>query len=443
MIWPFRPHPPIPLLPKVLYERRIGSFARWLGRSRIDPNHTIITPQDIDSLIKGSDVDQWPERFFHFFRARMPGSAAGLEMRWRTVEEEKSHDKPTSFDLLSNEDGSIASGLFHRSLAQFPYRMAAVTAEAAAKHFMVTAAENERHANSAADVLPVFFGFGPVLANATLLEFEEHSSAGMHQREGSRTGAVSALEYGYCMALSDWALGTNYGTVVDQLRPDAKEGLLKGLRFLQKTQDCSFERDRVFDEVDLTMQTLNQRLQNSSKSIQLATLLDLAESGDVSSEVAALLHEPIESSEPEIACAAAAVLGRCTDIPAPVFDALLAQAEFGAPTVSRAAVTALQPTDENDERVKDLLTDRLRGADPALATACINSLLRFDRYPESLSDALLRALGKLVSAASEAGMNCGLQLLKKIEDSPLDAIQSHFEDDPTAVAILSEHLVEA
>jgi len=448
MIWPFRPQPPVPLSPKVRYEREFRSIAQWLGQSRIDPQQTTILPNDVDALIADCSVEQWPNRLFHFFRARMPGSAEGMEFDWidaddAASQEQASDGQAAAVTFTRTDDGQISGGRFHRSLAEFPYRLSAVAAMAAAVHFRDTSGEERPSGTPSAEVLPVFFGLGPVMANAALHETEDQGSTAGQGADTRRNGNVSALEYGYCMAISDWAIGTNYASVSNMLRPDAREGLLNGIRFLQKTGDCSFERESVFAEPDSSFDVVQSRLGGSSKSVLLATLLDLRDSGSVSPEVANLLQDALDDQEPGIACAAAAVLGRCSDIPEPAFEALLWQAESGTAAVSRAAVAALQPNPQHDERIKALLTKRLHTADPALATACIHSLLRFNDYPSELNQSLLKSLGRFVSAAAEDGMNLGLQLLHKVEQSPLDAIAHHFDDDPTVVAILSEHLSEA
>ena len=443
MIWPFRPHPPLPLAHKVACERRFATVARMLGRHRI-PSATVITPHEIDALVRDCDHDKLPRRLFAFVEDRLALPGFSLEGDWAEPDDLTVNGQALHYRFLLDDAGHVTGIGLHPEVNDLPYRLAAVVAVAAAEYLIKSESLAEYVPKGAFELLPLFFGFGPIMANAALREAADQRSAVTEMPwERSRVGTLSPLELGYSMALADWTLDAGHNAVASLLRPDAKEGLQQGLRFLGKTADSSFEQDFLDRSPDDSIAFRLARLDNRSASVQLGALMNLNSASDeIDGELVDAVAELLRHREPEIQQLAATVLGRCESVPRAIHDELGILAEDGPAALRRAAISALRPGFENDGDVVDVLTDILRRCDPATAAVCVKTLLKYDSHPEHLIDALLKSLGSMVSSGS-GDLQLGVKLLRRVHDDPSIALQQYFTDDPTALAILDEQMSEA
>lgn len=435
MIWPFKPRPPLSLPHKVSCERKFARIARLIGRHRIT-NSTVLVPTDLDAIITADSADTLPERLFAFIRSRFPIADADVHVAWRDTDTNVDH-ATNAFYAISENDGAT-SILLHPSLAEFPYRVAAVLAAACSECFLK--AESLDATASGFDTyeqLPVFFGFGPIMANATLLE--RSSLDGTQETwEASQVGSTNALEFGYSMALADWVLDTNYGDVVSALRPDARETYQLGIRYLSKTSECYFAR-KVFDDAEFSSsKSAPQRLNSRSDSVLLGTLIDLMHEQQIDDALADPLSDLIRHTNEDIQQIAAYAIGRCQTLTRAHHDDLLITVETSPVALKRAAVSAMRPGFENDEQIKESLVEILGKTDASTATSCIKTLLKYDAFPENLQEQLLRALARMVLKAGTEQLVPGLVLLSKVSPDPIATLEEHFAEDPSGQAILTD-----
>jgi len=420
----------------VACERRFVALGRLLGRHRItDP--TIVTPDDIGSLVAACDRDVLPQRLLDFVRARLFPEDA-VPASWADADTLTVNGQSLHYGIATDDSGKVTGIHFHPSLSNVPERLAAVTATAAAEHLIRSQKLADNVPGGTFEILPLFFGFGPLMSHAALHELPD-SAHGLELTRTARVGTVSPLEFGYSMALADWSLNMGHEEVADLLRLDAKEGLQKGLRFLHKTSDCSFEADFLDRQADSTVGFVLSRLRSRSDSQQLNTLLDLhAETATVDPDLMEAVAELLRHRDPEIQRTAAATLGRCETLPRAIHDELVILTEDGTPALRRAAVSAIRPGYDNDENVVETLSEFLRRSDRALIAVSLRTLLKYESWPDGLSDAVLKALSTLVLASGSDDLKLGVQLLEKTHANPDQALQQHFTDDPTALAIFDE-----
>ncbi|HIK92308.1 MAG TPA: hypothetical protein EYG03_10050 [Planctomycetes bacterium] len=442
MIWPFRPHPPLPLASKVECERRFATVARMLGRHRI-PSATVIAPHEIDAIVADCDHDNLPARLFAFVESRLALPGQSIDVDWDDTDDLTVNGQTLHYRFVFDDAGQVTAIGLHPEVDDLPYRLAAVTAVAAAEYFIKTESLAESVPKGTFEILPLFFGFGPVMANAALREAADQLSVSTQMPwEKSRVGTLSPLEIGYSMALADWSLDAGFNDVASLLRLDAREGLEKGLRFLRKTVDCSFEQDFLDRSPDNSVGFRMTQLRHDSGSMQLGAMMDLHAADEVDPDLIDTVAELLHHRELEIQRLAALILGQCKSVSRAIHDELVIIAEDGPAVLRRAAISALRPGFENDGDLLEVVTDVLRRSDPTTAAACVKMLLKYDSHPEHLIDALLKSLGSMVSSGS-GNLQLGVELLQRIHDEPLSALQQHFVDDPTALAILDEQLHSA
>ncbi|MEQ9411521.1 MAG: hypothetical protein RIK87_27655 [Fuerstiella sp.] len=435
MIWPFRPHPPLPLAHKVACEKRFAAVARWLGRGRIPPV-TPVTPQDIDVIAGQGEIDQLPERLFAFFRSRMAIPDCQVTVRW--AESDELTDQGQTHNYLLTGDGERPTELLiHRMLIEFPYRLAAVTATAVGDCLLAANHVPTPLPAGANELLPLFFGFGPIMANAGIHEASDNQPL-VESWEVSRLGMITPLQFGYSMALADWSLETEYEQTALYLRLDAKEGLQNGLRFLRKTADCSFPQDVLSWSPDRSTAALKSKLADRSSSVQLGTLMDICGDPPADPALVESLGHLLRHRESEIQHSAAVALGQCESLPRDVHDELEMLAGGTSGGVRRAVIAALRPGYESDDTVVQTLSEILRRCDKSTAARCIRTLLKYDSYPDTLTDSLLKALALMAPASEPEDVLPGLELLDRLHDDPAELLRRRFRDDLTVLAILDD-----
>jgi hypothetical protein len=439
VIWPFRPHPPLPLTHKVECERRFAAVARLLGRDRI-PSASVLTPADIDSVVADCVHDELPGRLFAYIGSRFAASGSSVDVGWGDPDDMIANGRSLHYRFECDDAGHVTAVDLHPEINDVPYLLAAVTAVAAAECFVKSDSLAESVPRGTFEILPLFFGFGSIIANAALREAVDQVSAVTEMPwERSRVGTVSALELGYCMALFDWTFDAHYEDIATLLRPDAKEGLGKGLRYLQKTVDCSFEKSFLDDSPGDSVDILSSKLRHDSSCMQLGTLMDMHAADAVDSDLVPAVAELLHHREVEIQRYAALICGQYSSLPRAIHDELAILAEDGPVVLRRAAISALRPGFENDSDLLEIVTGVLRRSDPTTAATCISTLLKYDLHPEHLIDTLLKSIGSMVSSG-EGNLQLGVELLRRIHGAPRAALQEHFQDDPTALAILDEQM---
>ena len=282
---------------------------------------------------------------------------------------------------------------------------------------------------------------GPVMANAALFEQSSLDST-VEKWEAPAVGTINALEYGYSMALADWSLEMNHGEVTEALRLDARETYTSGIKFLQKTSDCYFDRD-VFESASVQDMSLTKsRLNHSSQSRRLGTVHDLMLLEAIPPELADPIAEQMRHHDESIQVAGAYALNRCGELSRSIHDDLLITAETAPVALKRAAVSSLRPGFDNDESVVESLTEILGKTDATTAAVCASTLLKFENYPDNLEASLLKALSRMVLKSGANDLQIGLKLLQRVSHAPLEILNQNFEDDPSARSIFEQLLVE-
>ncbi|MCP4855965.1 MAG: hypothetical protein GY903_15895 [Fuerstiella sp.] len=442
VIWPFQPHPPLPLASKVECERRFSTVARMLGRHRI-PSATVTTPHDIDAIVTDCDRDILPTRLFAFIGSRLALPGRSIDVDWHDPGDLTVNGRALPYRFVLDDAGQVTAIGLHPDVDDLPYRLAAVMTVAAAEYFIMTESPAESVPEGTFEILPLFYGFGPIMANGALREAADQCCGATQMPwERSRMGMLSPLEFGYSMALADWSLDAGFLDVGSVLRLDAREGLEKGHRFLRKTGDCSFEQDFLDRLPDNSVSSRLEQLRHPNGSMQLGAMMDLHAADEVDPGLIDAVAELLHHREVEIQRVAALILGQCQSVPRAIHDELVIIAEDGPVVLRRAAISALRPGFDNDVDLLEIVTDVLRRCDPTTAAVCVGTLLKYDSHPRHLIDALLKSLGSMVSSGA-GNLQLGVKLLQRIHDDPSFALQQHFGDDPTALAILDEQMSAA
>lgn len=441
MIWPFRPYPPLSLTHKVQLERQFRATAAAIGVLSKDVP-TVICPQDIDPVLQQVSEDDLPQTLFRFFAGRIPvsdeSSATEPVVEWAPMSLLDDSGQTQPFQKHLDDDGRVSKIRIDPELKQFPYRIASIAALACSECWFrnLDEAQQTQLAKVPFDVLPVFFGITPVLANAALYTNEQLMGL-MHQAESSQLGSLSALEHGYLMAMAEYSLGFNYSDAVSLLRPDASKSLRAGLKFLHKTNDTILPKDLRSGTGTLHQLPTESELSSRNETVVLSGLMDLGLSGTCPEQLTSSVCKLLAHSEPEVRKWAASTLRYATTLNDEHLNDIYASLGDNSVPVRAQAILALKPGFDRDEDVVDRLVDNLGRPEKSVVEASVVKLAEYSGFPDRTPELLLKGIHTLVvKGAADSVFPVAVKLLSQFTEDPEGLLKERFADDPTIYSTL-------
>jgi hypothetical protein len=270
------------------------------------------------------------------------------------------------------------------------------------------------------DLLTVFLGMGVFGANSHIRERYTRDVTFFTWSIG-RTGYLSERMYGYALALFAWIRSERSPAWASHLRPNVRDILWKGLRYLGRTRDTQF-RDSPDSDADLAEDVRLARyvseLDSTSSGARLASLRRLKEAGAGAAIAVPSLILRLNDSDRFVRYEAAELLGRLGSASESAVPALIETAfsESDAYLASQAALSLGQIGSRIEEVLpvlKSLLSTDVPGLEQSVVTAlaslgpaagpAVPALAQRLKRPETaLAAAAARALGCIGPAASVA-----------------------------------------
>ncbi len=441
MIWPFRPYPPLSLTHKVQLERHFRSIAAVIAEFPKDVSD-VICPQDIDPVLKQVSEENLPQVLFQFFAGRIPSNAGSSvpepTMEWAAISLLGGDGQTQPLQKHTDDQGRISKIQFDPELKKSPYQIASLTALACAECWFQSLSEPQKTslANVPVDLLPVFFGITPVLANA-VLHTHDGGTGTARQFESSQMGMLNALEHGYLMALAEHSLGIDYSGVTPLLRPDAGKSFKAGLKFLQKTNDTILPQDLRSHSNALLKPPTEDELSSRNETIVLSALMDLSISKTCPEQLTSTVCRLLGHSEPEIRKWAASTLRYVAQLSDEQLNDVYAALGDNSVPVRTQAILALRPGFERDDDVVDRLADFLVRPERVIVEASVVKLQEYSNFPDRMPELLLKAIHTLaVKGASDEVFSIAIQLLSHFTEDPEGLVKERFADDPTIYSTL-------
>lgn len=441
MIWPFRPYPPLSLTHKVQLERQFRATAAAIGDLPSDVP-SVICPQNIDPVLEQVTEDNLPQTLFQFFAGRIPvtneSSPTQPVVEWAPISLLDNDGQAQPFQKHLDDNGKVNKIQFDAALKKFPYRIASIAALVCSECWFRNLPEGQRKQVEKVpfDILPVFFGITPVLANATLYANEE-LVAGMHRQESSQLGSLSALEHGYLMAMAEYSLGFDYSAITSLLRPDAGKSLQAGLKFLRKTNDTILPKNLRSDIGSLQQLPTEDKLSSRNETIVLSSLMDLGLSGTCPAELTSPVCRLLGHSEPEIRIWAASTLRSATELNDEQLNDIYGALGDNSLAVRAQAILALKPGFDRDEDVVDRLVDNLARPERSVVETSVVKLSEYSDYPDRTPELLLKGIHTLVvKGAADNVFPIAVKLLSQFTEDPEGLLKERFADDPTIYSTL-------
>ena len=108
-----------------------------LGRHRI-PSATVIAPHEIDAIVADCDRDILPTRLFAFVGSRLALPGHSIAVTWDDTDDLTVNGQALHYRFVFDDAGQVTAIGLHPEVNDLPYRLAAVTAVAAAEYFIKT-----------------------------------------------------------------------------------------------------------------------------------------------------------------------------------------------------------------------------------------------------------------------------------------------------------------
>jgi hypothetical protein len=292
------------------------------------------------------------------------------------------------------------------------------------------------------DLLMVYLGVGIFAANATVSEASGYEGNWSWWQIGKQ-GYLSAHMFGYAMAQFAF-MRREEAFWGKHLRPDAADTLVKGLRFLHKTNDTLFHPDTI--RAAHRQPTLTQRadaLRQGSASVRLATLWEIGQEMLSRSELDEAVQACLGDPEDAIVAEALRVLATTQVEPPGGAEQLIHLLWHGSPVVQAAAVHALGELRLEPVLAVPNLAAFLDKANDTLVQEACRALCAYSVYAGDAVPKILDALRRPYRAANYSVLESLLRALQEAVGDARTVITKRFgSEDPEMCRLLLEMLDE-
>ena len=439
--WLF-PRPPVRVQEKAWIEYRFAWLVQQLGERRM-LDAPVIEPTD------------------EFFPDIYHGNASDAELMYRRVcNFMLVNPAEMRFEVVSPDDMPSAGGLYDRTdpnnkpllriagdkIAD-PEALVATLAHEIAHHILLggglMTGEEEDH-ELTTDLLPCVLGLGIFAANSTI-RTSAGSSGTLHWWQFQRNGYMPSQGIGYALAVFAWLRDEHSPKWKHHLRLDAREPLVKGLRYLRRTGDCYLVHERLGAMRMPTGSELTERLTHGTVSARVQALWDTQKYADKHShgQVVKQLFGHPDATVRSTAIQTAAALKLDDPDAIREMDSALGDAEYVVRAAAAQSLGQLQPreakvvTDLSFALLDDVpevanaaalalksYGERAAPAEKNLLIALHNALIDCDY---SMVDLLIEVIRSALPDAGQSINNYFLERDLEFRQAAIDALYS----DPT------------
>ncbi len=278
------------------------------------------------------------------------------------------------------------------------------------------------------DLLPAFLGLGMFGANSTI-RFASGSSGVMHWWNVKRQGYLPSRIHGYALALFAWLREDDFPRWMKQLRPDAREAMRGGLRYLRRAGDCCLDPEAEELRVRLSPDELLHALSHGSPSARIIAMWDARDEGHHA--LAAPVQKLLKHRAADVRCEAVRVLAAMNEAAPQDFGdlaSLLRDHDDGVKTAAANAAQQLQPESQAVVYELGLLLD---DATEEVAYAAAAALRAYGRRAREVESRILQALHQAIIDCNYSLIDLLIDALRKISDDAGQSINDYFtERDP-------------
>jgi hypothetical protein len=433
----FRPRCPLVTSEKVWVETRMAWLTENLGASRLREAR-VIEPTDefFPGEYRADDGDA--KRIFRRLAKFMQIDSGRVELQ---VVESINADGA----LGEYRAGNPAQVLVLRSLLDDAEALIATLAHELAHEILLGGGllqGNDDDLERLTDLTMVFLGVGIFGANAALRE--------QHFREGrysswsiQKHGYLPMRMYGYGLALFAWSRNEPDPAWAEHLRLDVREPMRKGLRYLLKTEDSTFDLEQPSPPATSAAEVA-PRLAHRSASFRYLGLWELVEMGAEAAPAAAEVARLLDDRDAEISGLAARVLGTIGPAAAGAHaDRLHDMLWSGRPADREGAAFALGEIRPDDAKVVRDLVRLLDDSDRGVASAAVCALGNYGSAAHGAAQPLLKKYQVLLVQCDYGRIEEVARTLCRVLPDAVAAVREQFEPLGSDLADFAHEFVAA
>jgi hypothetical protein len=335
------------------------------------------------------------------------------------------------------------------SLLGDPCRLVATIAHEASHHLLLGGGiqrGDEPDLEPTTDLLPVFFGYGIFMANATV-RFRATHAGTVETWSISGQGYLPSRVFGYALALAAAFRGENRPRWAAALRPDAKEPYQLATRRLN-TCDSLFHPDTYVARMPPpTTADLMHQIGHPSATFRFDGLVRLEErfshGARLPMDELERLAELVRDRDIDVAAAAVRALGASGGVSSSINDELQRAVWLPRVKVRAAAIRALGRLGEAGPEFVDSLARLSGDVDSEIAGAAAEAAAYCGRRAPVLATPLLRLLRRAVIDADTGLARTAARALTSVTLDALAAVDDFFAADPELRTLAADALRSA
>lgn len=275
------------------------------------------------------------------------------------------------------------------------------------------------------DLLPVFLGVGVFGANATVRSKAWHDG-NLEWFQISKQGYLSSVVLGYALAVFAHARGEDRPAWAADLRPDARETLWAGLRYLGRTGDTLFGPDTAGPPPGPpTPADVADRLGDRSPTVRLDALWDVVEHGLPADGVLPAVERCLGDKDEGVREEAVRTLAAFGPAAAAAVPRLIQAAWYATPAIRVAAAEALRGVGGDPAEVVPALAKNLRDGNPDVVRAAAAALGRYGPAATGVEPELLAAV-EAAAAVNDDHLPDLLAALRVVVPDPRGRLRAHY-----------------
>lgn len=416
----FAPKCPLELNQKVWTEFRMHWLADQLGIERMLKADVVIPT-----------VDQFP---------RLPDkSVVVVEGLMRLLESYVGITEPVPFKLLpereiSNrppEDDFQGILISEESLDNPPILATKLLRELAIDELNRRGLNEEcpHDLEQVAELMLIFVGAGLIAVNNTVVEKSQQVGE-WHHWHMSRHSNLTAMDFGYALALFAYVRNEEAPAWITHLRDDAGETMRKGLRFLQKTGDSLFRPDTASRPLrPPTVTDACDRLNSGTPTQQVFALWQLERNPLMEPAVLEAVEAKLADRNWVIGSSAADALRSAKRPGQNTIRSLLKALNSHHPLVRAAAANALGEIGAEPELVIPALTGILFDSNMKVLASAAFALGKFGSFARESASTLIRAIDDVFYRnPTDSNIVYMVAALLRINPDVQSKIDQHFEN---------------
>lgn len=432
----FWPQCPIRTIEKVWVESRMTWLAQQLGPQRLlDARVVVPTDEFFPGNYRGTADDA--QRVFRMLREQM-------QIEPQRVHLEITDELYSAEAVGEYENGDPATIRVRPAELEDPESLVGTLTHELAHEILLGGGilqDNNHDLERLTDLTQVYLGVGIFGANSALREqnFREGRWSWWTMR---KKGYLPMRMYGYGMSLFAWARGERRPPWARYLRPDVREPLQVGLRFLHKTSDSTFDIHAGPQPAEPSVELALIHLNRDSAAFRMLGLQMLFELGEAALPAANAIAQQLQHRDADVSCAAAYALGTIGR-PAVLYAGQLQELlRSRRPTDRESAAVALGELTPDAPEVIPALGRLLEDDDRSVAAAAAAALGNFGPAAARLAPSLLKAFHAALIRGESAVEDALAMTLHRVIPDAADLVRKHFAEIDSVLQQMAVESVE-